>query len=156
MGESKSLEEDKRKQEELKRLEDEKKKKETEDANIEAEKSKKQAEANEAKIKADKDAKNKAEEAKIKNAELKSKQEEVKIKAAAEPSVTENGILNGSINSDSDLTMEMMRARNDGFNSKLNEVERKCNELRYGAQLELMFTFGDKKARCRLCAQELQ
>merc|ERR1712106_78352 len=114
-----------------------------------AEKSKKQAEANEAKIKADKDAKNK-------NAELKSKQEEVKIKAAAEPSVTENGILNGSINSDSDLTMEMMRARNDEFNSKLNEVERKCNELRYGAQLELMFTFGDKKARCRLCAQELQ
>jgi len=53
------------------------------------------------------------------------------------------------------ITVDMIKSRNKEFDQKLNEVERGSKELRYGAQLELLFTFSESKARCRVCRQEL-
>jgi len=53
------------------------------------------------------------------------------------------------------ITVDMIKSRNKEFDQKLNAVERGSKELRYGAQLELLFTFSESKARCRVCRQEL-
>jgi len=53
------------------------------------------------------------------------------------------------------VTMNMMRRRCEEFEEYLTPIERTCEELRYGAQLELLFTFEARNARCRLCGTTL-
>jgi len=176
-AEAKKLEE-KKAQEEAKKIEEEKKKKEE----LEKQEEKKRMD-NEAKLKAEQEAEKankarlqaaaeakKAQDAKTKAAEEAKKAQEAKTKAeesrkrvaeersqaGSNAKLAKNDANGTKMVESSGLTIEMMRERNEEFNSKLNEVERKCNELRYGAQLELLFTFGEKKAKCRLCSQELQ
>lgn len=161
-AEAKKVEEEKKSQEEAKKVKEEKEAlaKQEEKKRIDNEaklKAGQEAEkANKAKVQAAEEAK-KAQEAKTKaEEESKKRVAEDKSQAGAIAKVAKNDANNMNLIDGTGLTIEMMRERNEEFNSKLNEIERKCNELRYGAQLELMFTFGDKKAKCRLCSQELQ
>merc|ERR1712062_867404 len=50
------------------------------------------------------------------------------------------------------VTLEMMQARNTEFDRHLLPLERSCKELRFGAQLELIFQFNNSQATCLLCS----
>jgi len=144
---------------EAKKAEEERKR--AEESKVEEERRKKEAaerEAAEAARKAEEEAKRKKEAARKAEEESKRKKEEERLRLENTKKPSQNSIPNVTNNhgSEGSLTIDMMRQRNEEFDLKLTHIERKCNELRYGAQLELMFTFGDKKASCRLCGQELQ
>merc|ERR1712062_921617 len=51
------------------------------------------------------------------------------------------------------VTLHMMQARNTEFDRHLLPLERSCKELRFGAQLELIFQFNNSEATCLLCNQ---
>ena len=53
------------------------------------------------------------------------------------------------------VTLQMMEARNTEFDRHLLPQERSCKELRFGAQLELIFQFNNSEATCLLCSQSL-
>ena len=50
------------------------------------------------------------------------------------------------------VTLQMMEARNTEFDRHLLPLERSCKELRFGAQLELIFQFNNSQATCLLCS----
>jgi len=54
-----------------------------------------------------------------------------------------------------EVTLQMMRDRNEEFEAKMNNVERASKELRYGAQLELMYYFDKTEASCKICGDQL-
>lgn len=54
------------------------------------------------------------------------------------------------------VSLDMMKQRNQEFDQNLNEVEKASKELRYGALLELMFTFSNVNAKCRMCFDEIK
>merc|ERR1712059_127204 len=99
---------------------------------------KKRAEEEAAKKKAEEDAKKKLEDEKKKaddnrKTEVKSNigPPDKKLKVAD----------NGEKDTNCHITMDVIKSRNQEFDQKLNEIERRSKELRYGAQLELLFTF---------------
>ena len=53
------------------------------------------------------------------------------------------------------VTLQMMEARNTEFDRHLLPQERSCKELRFGAQLELIFQFNNSEATCLLCSVSL-
>jgi len=95
----------------------------------------------------------------------KTAEDEIKAKAAkniatkrAPPAKTENGTIEPNLKAGKTETLvniEMMKARDKEFEEKMNAVEKASKELRYGAQLELMFTFDKAEASCRLCGVQL-
>jgi len=53
-----------------------------------------------------------------------------------------------------EVSLQMMKERNTEFEMKMNPVEKASKELRFGAQLELMFTFNESDASCRMCGEQ--
>lgn len=53
-----------------------------------------------------------------------------------------------------EVSLQMMKERNTEFEEKMNPVEKASKELRFGAQLELMFTFNESDASCRMCGEQ--
>merc|ERR1712115_638811 len=53
------------------------------------------------------------------------------------------------------VSLQMMEARNIEFDEYLLAQERACKELRFGAQLELIFQFSQSEATCLLCSEQL-
>jgi len=53
------------------------------------------------------------------------------------------------------VTLQMMQDRNTEFDRYLLPLERSCKELRFGAQLELIFQFNNSDATCQLCSEAL-
>jgi len=54
-----------------------------------------------------------------------------------------------------EVTLQMMKDRNEEFDSKMNSIERASKELRYGAQLELLFFFDKTGASCKISGEQL-
>jgi len=54
------------------------------------------------------------------------------------------------------VSLEMMKERNKEFDDKMNNVEKASKELRFGAQLELMFNFDADQACCRMCGENFE
>lgn len=55
-----------------------------------------------------------------------------------------------------EVSLEMMKKRNLEFEEKLSDIEKACKELQFGAQLELMFTFDQTQAGCRMCGENFE
>jgi len=55
-----------------------------------------------------------------------------------------------------EVSLEMMKKRNLEFEEKLNDIEKAFTELQFGAQLELMFTFDQTQAGCRMCGDNFE
>jgi len=55
-----------------------------------------------------------------------------------------------------EISLIQMLERNEEFNKCMMPDERSCNELRYGAMLELMFDFQFDKAVCLLCSESVK
>jgi len=53
-----------------------------------------------------------------------------------------------------EVSLQMMKERNEEFEAKMNSVEKASKELRFGAQLELMFFFDKTEASCKLCGDQ--
>jgi len=53
-----------------------------------------------------------------------------------------------------EVSLDMMKHRNKEFDEKMSQVEKDCKELRFGAQLELLFTFDQDIAKCLLCGEQ--
>ena len=53
------------------------------------------------------------------------------------------------------VTLQAMQERNTEFDRHLLPLERSCKELRFGAQLELIFQFNNSEATCLLCSVSL-
>ena len=53
------------------------------------------------------------------------------------------------------VTLQVMQERNTEFDRHLLPLERSCKELRFGAQLELIFQFNNSEATCLLCSESL-
>merc|ERR1719367_1915475 len=93
---------------------------------------------------------------------IKSAEEEIKAKAAKKAAqkreMPDSGV-NGSSPAKKanlmEVTLQMMRERNEEFEAKMNSVERASKELRYGAQLELMYYFDKTEASCKICGDQL-
>merc|ERR1712181_88247 len=85
---------------------------------------------------------------------IRSAEDEIKAKAAkkaAQKRELPDSELNGSPTKKvnlAEVTLQMMKERNEEFESKMNSVERASKELRYGAQLELVYFFDKTEARC--------
>jgi len=93
---------------------------------------------------------------------IKSAEEEIKAKAAkkaAQKRELPDSGMNGSSPAKKanlmEVTLQMMRERNEEFEAKMNSVERASKELRYGAQLELMYYFDKTEASCKICGDQL-
>merc|ERR1712037_662964 len=92
---------------------------------------------------------------------IRSAEDEIKAKAAKKAAqkreLPDSGV-NGSPTKKANLTevsLQMMRERNEEFEAKMNSVERASTELRYGAQLELMYFFDKTEASCKICGDQL-
>jgi len=92
---------------------------------------------------------------------IRSAEDEIKAKAAkkaAQKRELPDSEVNGSPAKKANLaevTLQMMRERNEEFEAKMNSVERASKELRYGAQLELMYFFDKTEASCKICGDQL-
>jgi len=53
------------------------------------------------------------------------------------------------------VSLAKMRERNSEFERCMTPVERACEELRFGAQLELMLKFEKDRAKCLMCGKML-
>jgi len=92
---------------------------------------------------------------------IRSAEDEIKAKAAkkaAQKRELPDSEVNGSPAKKANLTevtLQMMKERNEEFESKMNSVERASKELRYGAQLELVYFFDKTEASCKICGDQL-
>jgi len=92
---------------------------------------------------------------------IKSAEDEIKAKAAKKASLKRE--LSGSEDNGTsakksnliEVTLQMMKDRNEEFDSKMNSIERASKELRYGAQLELLFFFDKTGASCKISGEQL-